>query len=287
MQFRTDGYVIQDGGFFLSRGLDTIITVDAGVTATIGARIADGPSGGSPLIKEGAGTLLLGPSNTYSGGTIIRAGILLVDEDVELGQGGPTGGLTFEGGTLAVRGNFNTFRSVTLAEQGGTIDTIGSPATFAGVISGPGTLTKTGGSELVLAGPGNSYAGGTFIDSGIVRVATDNLLGDPTGGLTFDGGTLRAGPGFVSARSVTLVEGGGTLETSGLGATFTGIISGPGRLTTVAPVSRINIDRQQRLRRWHDDRQRHPADRRWRNDRQHCRRRHQQRFADLRPQRRL
>jgi hypothetical protein len=30
MQFRSDGYVIQNGGFLLQRGLDTILRVDPG-----------------------------------------------------------------------------------------------------------------------------------------------------------------------------------------------------------------------------------------------------------------
>ena len=146
----------------------------------------------------------------------------------------------FEGGTLAVRGNFTRFDpSRSLSKAGRSIRS--SPASFAGIISGPGALTKTGISELLLSGPGNSYAGGTFINSGFVRVANDNLLGAPTGGLTFDGGTLRAGSGFVSARSVTLAAGGGTLEAVGAGATFTGAISGPGRLTTFAPGARITL----------------------------------------------
>ena len=37
MQFRTDGYVVEDNGFLLQRGLDTIIRVDPGMTATIAA----------------------------------------------------------------------------------------------------------------------------------------------------------------------------------------------------------------------------------------------------------
>src|SRR5206468_10541843 len=64
MQFRTDGYVVEGNGFLLQRGLDTIIRVDPGMTATIAADIADGPAGGSTLTKEGTGTLILDHANS-------------------------------------------------------------------------------------------------------------------------------------------------------------------------------------------------------------------------------
>ena len=142
---------------------------------------------------------------------------------------GSTGGLTFDGGTLSVRHDFHTFRAVTITAAGGTIEAFATPATFAGVISGPGALTKTGNSELVLTGPGNSYAGGTFINAGSVRVATDSLLGAPSG-VTINSGTLIVGGGFTSARPITLDIGGGRLDTYGGIATFTGQISGIGGL---------------------------------------------------------
>src|SRR6188768_1897762 len=135
MQFRTNGYDVQGGSYFLLMEPQTIVSVDAGVTATVSAGLFDGPSGRSTLIKEGAGTLLLGPDNNYSGGTIIRAGRLSVDEDAELGQAGVFGGLTFDGGTLSVRHDFHTLRAVTITAAGGTIEAFGTPSTFSGAIS--------------------------------------------------------------------------------------------------------------------------------------------------------
>ena len=83
--------------------------------------------------------------------------------------------------------------------------------------------------EVVLGGAGNSYAGGTFINQGSITVASDGLLGDTAGHLAFDGGGLSVGSGFSSARVITLGVDGGTLDTSGTSATFSGTISGPGR----------------------------------------------------------
>ena len=211
MQFRSDGYVVQDGGFLLQRGLDTIIRVDPGMTATISAEIADGPAGGSTLIKEGGGTLILDHANSYVGDTLIEAGTLRVHVDANLGA--PANVVAFQGGTLAVGNGFSTGREIIFNAEGGTIEVFGTLATFTGAISGPGSLTKTGMGELVLEGSGNSYAGGTFINAGILTVATDSLLGDPAHGVTLNGGTLNVGGGFTSARVITLEVGGGTLDT--------------------------------------------------------------------------
>src|SRR6516162_9320942 len=89
-----------------------------------------------------------------------------------------------------------------------------------------------GGGSLVI-GYGNtgnnSYAGGTFLNAGILKVTADSNLGAATGALTFNGGTLQFGSGFNTARSITL-NGGGTIDTNGFNTTFSGQINGPGSL---------------------------------------------------------
>ncbi|HEY5711418.1 MAG TPA: autotransporter-associated beta strand repeat-containing protein [Allosphingosinicella sp.] len=237
MQFRSDGYVIQNGGFLLQRGLDTIFRVDPGMTATIVAEIADGPAGGSTLIKEGGGTLILDHANSYLGDTLIEAGTLRVHVDANLGA--PSNVVAFQGGTLAVGNDFATGRAIIFNAEGGTIEVFGTHATFTGPLSGPGMFTKAGTGELVLEGLGNSYAGGTSIDAGILTVATDSLLGDPEHGVALNGATLNVGGGFTSARAMTLEVGGGTLDTYGSSAIFTGTISGPGPLTKGASTNTI------------------------------------------------
>jgi outer membrane autotransporter protein len=229
MQFRTDGYVIQGGAFSLAYAPDSIINLDAGVTARIAAPITNGTGGATPLVKEGDGTLILAGFSNYAGGTIIDQGVLSVATDANLGAS--AGGLTLDGATLRLGDGFTSARAVALDVEGGTIDTAGATATLTGAISGPGALTKTGAGQLVLQGAGNSYAGGTVISAGVLTVAADSLLGDPAHGVTFGGGALNVGGGFSSARALTLEEGGGGLDTSGASATFSGAISGPGGLT--------------------------------------------------------
>jgi autotransporter-associated beta strand protein len=76
MQFLTDGYVIEGGGFTLAGTPTTTIRTDPGVTAILNAPLVDGTGGAATLVKRDAGTLILTAANTYSGGTTIDAGTL-------------------------------------------------------------------------------------------------------------------------------------------------------------------------------------------------------------------
>src|SRR5262245_17742786 len=102
-------------------------------------------------------------------------------------------------------------------------------ATIAAPITGAGGIIKIGAGTIVLSGV-NTYLGGTVIQAGTLAVSADNNLGDSSGSLSFDGGTLRYLAGFASNRAVTLDAGGGTLDTNGDNATLTGAIGGSGRL---------------------------------------------------------
>jgi autotransporter-associated beta strand repeat len=73
--------------------------------------------------------------------------------------------------------------------------------TFAGAIGGLGALLKKGESTLTLAG-NNTYAGGTRIDNGAVRIASDRNLGAVSGQLTLRGGALSNSQSLVMTRNV-------------------------------------------------------------------------------------
>jgi autotransporter-associated beta strand protein/T5SS/PEP-CTERM-associated repeat protein len=105
-------------------------------------------------------------------------------------------------------------------------------ATIAAPITGAGGIVKIGAGTIVLAGV-NTYQGGTVIQAGTLAVSADNNLGNSSGGLSFDGGTLRYLAGFASNRAVTLDTGGGTFDTNGNNATLTGAIGGSGRLRKI------------------------------------------------------
>ena len=69
------------------------------------------------------------------------------------------------------------------------IDTNGFGAVWSGALSGNGSLSKTGEGTLTLTGV-NTYTGGTTVTGGTLSVDRDANLGDASGGLTLNNGTL-------------------------------------------------------------------------------------------------
>ncbi|MEN5275310.1 autotransporter-associated beta strand repeat-containing protein, partial [Brucella sp. TWI432] len=144
--------------------------------------------------QSGVGTTMLTGNNTYTGGTTITAGIL------ELGDGGTSGSIV---------GDVNTGTDATHNGMLGfnRRDTI----SFDGVISGTGGVLQAGIGTTVLTAH-NTYTGGTNLNAGILSVSSDSNLGDASGALRFDGGTLLVTADMTSARAVTLTSAGGTVS---------------------------------------------------------------------------
>ncbi|WP_375196824.1 autotransporter-associated beta strand repeat-containing protein [Sphingobium sp.] len=102
-------------------------------------------------------------------------------------------------------------------------------ATIVNALTGAATLVKTDGGTLVLNGV-NSYSGGTAIDGGTLRIASDANLGDAAGALSFDGGTLNTTLDLSTGRAVNLVGTGTLLTDAGTSLTLTGALAGNGAL---------------------------------------------------------
>ncbi len=112
----------------------------------------------------------------------------------------------------------------------GTIDGVNYTATIDSVIRGTGGLNKGDLGTLILTG-NNTYSGGTTITSGTLQVAGDTNLGAAETGITFNGGTLKYGEAFDTARQVTLESGGGTFDTNGHDVSLLTEVEGNGQLT--------------------------------------------------------
>lgn len=112
----------------------------------------------------------------------------------------------------------------------GTVDGVNYTATIDSVIRGTGGLNKGDLGTLILTGD-NTYSGGTTITSGTLQVAGDNNLGAADTGITFNGGTLKYGEAFDTARQVTLESGGGTFDTNGHNVSLLTEVEGNGQLT--------------------------------------------------------
>lgn len=233
MQFDADGYILQGGAFQLQAAkANTLIRVSSGDLATINAPIVDGASVAAALIKSDAGTLVLGASNSYSGGTSIIGGSLQVASDSNLGAA--SGALTLDGGTLASTATFASARNVTIHTKGGAFaPATGTTLTLSGAVTGAGELNANGAGTLDLTGA-NSYSGGTLLSAGVLRASSDANLGAASGALDFEGGSLQLGASFdpAATRAVTFGAAGGRIDTNGFTATFAQAIGGAGGLTT-------------------------------------------------------
>ena len=179
----------------------------------------------------------LNVSGSGAGQTLaITAGTLLFTA-TSATTGNPAMGITldgFDGGiTTGAGAEYIVFvQNPTSATAGGLVTaTIASPLTTAA------DITKSGRGVLVLSGV-NTAGGGakrTTLNEGVLEIADLDNIGGGTGALVFAGGTLRLGAGFtddLSTRSITFLEGGGTLDTNGVDLALAGSLgTGTGPFT--------------------------------------------------------
>jgi autotransporter-associated beta strand protein len=156
---------------------------------------------GAGSIQIENGTTIFTGTNTYTGGTTMTNNHVLL----QLGSGGTTGSITGDvtnNGTLAFNRS-NTYQ-------------------FDGVISGAGAVEQDGTGTTTLTAT-NTYSGGTTFTAGTVSVSSDANLGNATGGLSFNGGTLQVtGTTFNStARTITWGAGGGGFDIDDAANNFT------------------------------------------------------------------
>lgn len=74
-------------------------------------------------------------------------------------------------------------------------------------------VEKTGTSTWTLTNTTTAVTPWT-LTNGILQISSDSNLGDPSGGLTFNGGTLENTAVFTSARTITMVSNGTLLTDS-------------------------------------------------------------------------
>jgi autotransporter-associated beta strand protein len=169
-------------------------------STTFGGVIQNGGANLVSLQHDGAGTLTLTGTNTFTGPATINNGILQIAGGNNL--------LSPSGSVVAnAPGAFDlNNQSQTLAGLSGSGSvTLGSgtltaqAGDFTGVISGSGTLTKTGNGTLTLEG-NNTYTGNANISAGTLAVTSSGMLFNANG---------------YSGTSVATVSGGATLSLAG------------------------------------------------------------------------
>jgi fibronectin-binding autotransporter adhesin len=207
---------------------DPVFNIASGITTTLTGIIADAGVTPGVLEKQGAGALVLTAANTYTGGTMLSAGILRAGNSRALGSGV----LTLDGGILASDSDIALANAVHVTAHGGTVRVDGNTIELDGVISddtgGGGVLhlshdTFPGAVILTAA---NTYTQGTTIDSGVTAVAgTATSFG--TGTITVDGGVLtpEASTALTITNAIAITNNGATILGNGTTLTLSGIIS--------------------------------------------------------------
>ena len=155
-------------------------------------------AGSGSLTKFGSGTLTLGGSNTCSGVTLVNSGTLALANPLALGQSTfeprGTGKLSFGTLTAAIFGGLQgTGGSLSLLNSSGLAVTLavgnnGFNTTFAGTLTGGGSLTKTGSvrADSLLAATPTPVR--TTVSTGILQIVRRRSTGSlsPNGSVTDD-----------------------------------------------------------------------------------------------------
>jgi autotransporter-associated beta strand protein len=173
----------------------TVVLGGSGEISNLGLVSIFSPvTGPRTLTKTGAGLLVLGAANTYSGSTIVSSGTLSLTTAGSLSSAIVT---VNSGATLDVAGALSAATSLTnngnvhfnnpsqplaALNGAGPVDLQSTAlsvavGTASGAITGNGSLTKTGPGTLALGG-NNSYTGGTTVSAGTLQGTTTSLKGN-------------------------------------------------------------------------------------------------------------
>jgi fibronectin-binding autotransporter adhesin len=217
-------------------GIDT-----AGQNVTFAGNLVAGNTAG--LTKQGAGTLTLSGSNTFTGPITVSAGTLALNGVNVVPSS--ANAFVLDGGVL-LRSS-TTVPTLTNAFQVGTAggelrNGTANSWTLSGAISGTGGLVlSSAGGELVIGNVSSSYTGGTRIFANTsVAVQADAALGSGT--ISFEGGSIRttSGGARILANAVSFA-GDATFSTSSRDLTFNGAgtLLGATRLIAVSSTTAL------------------------------------------------
>jgi len=235
---------------FANSALDYVITSGGGFGIAAGS-----------LTKNGSASVRLDTTNTYTGVTTINGGTLALNSGAAIANTGLVTLADAAGATLqvlvsetigALSGGGTTGGDVAIP-AGQTLALASGTQTYAGAVTGAGTLVNAGAAQTITGvvassggvaaaagrlnlGGANTYTGETLVSAGAAVVATaDGALGATGAGngttLAGAGGAVGgvlgfAGVNYTTAEQVTGVGVGNTAAVSGLSAVQRGFVQG-------------------------------------------------------------
>ncbi len=161
-------------------GLSGALVNINGNTTTLSGNLIGGGS-----ITQTSGLMVLTGTNSYTGGTVVTGGVL-------------------QGNTNSLQGNILNDASVVFDQN--------FTGTYAGMMSGTGTLTKQNTGTLILTGP-NTYSGGTTVTAGVLQGNTSSVQGNilNNASVVFDQNINGAYTGVMSGTGTVTKQGTGIL----------------------------------------------------------------------------
>ena len=211
---QSDAGTLNFGGTFSSAGGGTrTVTFMGGGNFNFSGGIQNGSSSALNLFITNTGTLTLANANPFAGTNRIAAGTLVLANSAALQNAtldlnaADTGALSFGSLTSAVIGSLTGTRNLALANSSSaavalTAGDNNQSATYAGVLSGAGSLVKNGSGIFTLTSS-NVYAGATTVSGGTLKLARDPIVK-----LTFDSVNGSANGSIVTNNGT----GGGALN---------------------------------------------------------------------------
>ena len=191
-------------------------------------------SGSGNLTKAGANTVTLNLANSFSGFTRIQAGALelanpLALHNSTLDYTSSGGELRFGSLTAATLGALQGDRDLELENDFAetpepvalTVGGNGATTTYSGILSGSGSLTKTGAGDFTLEAA-QSYSGATHASGGNLFFPYDSSTNPLTTLATTGTGRIAVTGGEVAAASGNFGIGSGGLYLEDGSATFAG-----------------------------------------------------------------
>ena len=209
------------GAGSITLGTAALVAGGDGTSTTFSGAI----SGTGGLTKTGAGMLTLSGTNVYTGATTISAGTLrasggsaiadtsavtlanIASAALDLSASETVG--TLSGGGAA-GGNLTLNANTLTVNQAAN-------ATYSGIASGTGGITKQGANTLTLSGA-NTYTGITTVTAGTLALGASNVLANASSAVV-NGGTLALAANSDTMAGVQLLSGSITSTTGVLTST--------------------------------------------------------------------
>jgi autotransporter-associated beta strand protein len=188
------------------RGRNGTLTVNQSTDTTYSGQLADENSRDLTFIKDGSGSLTLDFANTYTGGTTLNAGTLVLGDAAAVG----TGAITLAGGTLEVAADIGNDISATGSTT--IVNNTGTLSLSGGSVTGTGTLAFSVANETRFFSDLSGFSGTVSHDNdtgGQLRLwnQVEDLSGTK---IVTSGGTSNGGLQFIGNNNHTIGELSGT-----------------------------------------------------------------------------